>query len=400
MKVRYTYRCYPTQEQILQLAQVFGCCRYVYNWALNLRKNSYREGIKLSYIDTSVALTRLKQQSDHMWLNDVSCVPTQQALRQLQTAYKNFFEKRSGYPTYKKKRSKQSAEYTKSAFRWDVQNQNLILAKIGRLKIKWSRSFKSSPTTVTITKDPAGRYFVSLVLDETIKPLRKTRKCVGVDLGISRLATLSNGEHIPNPQYFRYYEKKLAQAQKVLSRRKVGSGRWKRQRLRVAKLHAKIVDSRKDYVHKATTALVQRFDVIVMEDLNLRGMVQNGNLSKSISDASMGMFKQYLSYKCNWYGKELRQIDRFYPSSKMCSDCGYIVEKLPLSIREWTCPNCKSKHDRDKNAARNILAAGHVASAHGGSRRRSKSALLQRMTRRSVNQPVEHKVCSSGIPFL
>lgn len=382
MKVRYRFRLYPTSEQEQILAQTFGACRYVYNWALRLRTDSYRDGITINYNASSAALTKLKKQSDHVWLNEISCVPTQQTLRHLQTAYKNFFEKRSGYPTFKKKHGKQTAEYTRSAFQWDVPTKTLTVSQLGRLKIRFSRSFVSSPTTVTITKSPTGRYFVTLVLDETKEKFTKTGQSVGIDLGINRLATLSDGTHIPNPKYLSRYERKLVRAQRILSKRKKGSGRYNRQKIKVARIHETISNKRLDHLHKFTTDLVRRFDVICVEDLNVRGMVRNHRLARSLSDASLGQVVALLSYKCDWYGKELKQVDRFFPSSKRCHVCGYILESLSLSVRAWTCPQCGTTHDRDENAAKNIeLAAGHAVSAREEFVRRKATLVAKRKTR-------------------
>lgn len=385
--MRFRFRCYPTSRQESELARTFGACRYVYNWALRLRTDSYRAGKTISYAASSAELTRLKRQADHSWLNEVSSVPLQQSLRHLQTAYRNFFDKRAGYPVFKKKHGPQAAEYTRSAFRWDAANRNLSLAKIGRLRIRWSRDFKSAPTTVTITKDCAGRYFVVLVLDETVGKLPRTGQAVGLDLGICRMATLSNGERIANPKYLSRRAKQLARAQRVLVRRKVGSKRREKQRLRVARIQAKIADCRSDHLHKITTALVRRFDVIVMEDLNLRGMIRNHCLARSLSDVSFGTIRSMLAYKCEWYGKTLKYVDRFFPSSKRCHVCGHILESLPLSVREWTCPECRSQHDRDENAAKNVLAAGHAVTARGGRGRRSAATAVKRSAHRTVNQP-------------
>lgn len=386
MKLRYKYRFYPTQLQEDVLARVFGSCRYVYNWALRLRTDSYREGRTINYNKSSAALTELKRQPEHAWLGEVSCVPTQQSLRHLQTAFRNFFDKRTAYPGFKSRRGKQSAEYTKSAFKWDANRRVLKVAQLGRLKIRWSRFFTSSPTTATITKDCAGRYFVTLVLDEPKVVWPKTGKAVGVDLGINRLATLSTGERIPNPRYLNKYQKRLARAQRVLARRKKGSNRWKRQRLRVARIHAKIADSRADALHKATTNLVRRFDVICLEDLNVRGMVRNHCLARALSDASLGDFRRMVEYKADWYGKEVKYIDRFFPSSKRCSACGYILDSLPLSVRRWTCPECGAEHDRDENASTNILEAGHASTAQGGHIRRGAASATSRNVRRAANQ--------------
>jgi len=388
VKLRYRFRFYPTNAQKKILARTFGACRYVYNWALRLRTDSYRDGKTINYNASSIALTKLKKHEDHAWLNEVSSVPTQNALRHLQAAFRNFFEKRSRYPAFKRKYDKQRAEYTGSAFKWDAVNRNLCLSGVGRLRVRWSRTFESNPTTVTVSKDRAGRYHATLVLDEKRANLPKTKKVVGVDLGVSRLATLSSGERIPNPRHLAKQTNKLARAQRILSRRVKGSGRWKRAKLRVAKIHAKIGDSRLDHMNKVTTDLVRRFDTICIEDLNVRGMVKNHAIARSLSDASLGMFGRLVEYKCGWYGKTLKKVDRFFPSSKQCSACGYVLEKLLLSVREWDCPECGTHHDRDENAAKNILAAGHAVTARGGRIRRSRASARKRYDRRSVNQPV------------
>jgi putative transposase len=359
----------------------------VYNWALRLRTDSYRGGKTINYNASSAALTELKRQEDHAWLTEISCVPPQQALRHLQTAFRNFFEKRSCYPSFKKKNGPQAAEYTRSGFKWDPENRNLHISGIGRLRVRWSRDFESYPTTATITKDQVGRYFVTLVLDEKRFKMPKTKQAVGIDLGINRLATLSNGERIPNPRHLAKRTEKLARAQRTLSRRVRGSGRWKRARLRMAKIHAEISDARLDYMHKVTTDLVRRFDTICIEDLNVRGMVKNHALARAISDASFGSFGTLLAYKCDWYDKTLKEVDRFFPSSKRCSECGYVLERLSLSVREWDCPECSTHHDRDENAAKNILAAGHAVTARGGSVRPVRASARKGTIRRSANQP-------------
>lgn len=376
VKVRYRFRLCPTAKQEYHLAQMFGCCRYVYNWALRLRADAYRDGTPLNYNATSSALTQLKKQPETIWLNEVSCVPTQQALRHLQTAFKNFYDKRTRYPQFKKKHGKQSAEYTRSAFKYEATTQTLTVSGLGRLKVRWSRRFQSAPTTITITKDGAGRYFVALCLDETFEPLPKTGVGVGVDLGINRLATLSNGQRISNPRYTATYQKQLAHEQRLLARQQKGSNRRDKQKRRVARLHAKIADCGEDTLHKFTTDLVHRFDLICIEDLNVKGMVKNHSLAKSLSDASFGAVRSMLEYKCARYGKTLVAIDRFFPSSKTCYACGWIVEQLPLSVREWTCQVCDTKHDRDLNAAQNIYAVGQTVNARGELVRHGETSVL------------------------
>lgn len=364
MKVRYTFRFYPNEAQEIALAKEFGCARYAYNFGLRWWTENFRAGEKPNYAKCSAAWT--KERNSLWWAKQSSCIPQQQALRHLKRAFTNFFEKRAKYPKFKKKNGKQTAEFTKSGFKFNSQNRTLTVSKVGKLKLRWSRDFQSSPTTVTITKRPSGKYFVTLCLDEPQKiPFPKTNASVGVDFGITRLATLSNGETIANPKHTAKYARKLAKAQRILSRRKKGSNRWKLQKQKVARIHEKIADSRQDVLHKFSLDLIKRFDDVCIENLHVRGMAGNKKLSKALSDCSFSMARAMLEYKANWYGKRVWVIDRFFPSSKTCSNCSYIVESLPLNIRNWTCPECNERHDRDINAAQNILAVGHTVAGRG-----------------------------------
>jgi putative transposase len=353
-----------------------------------MRKERYaEEKTSVSYGQTSAALTGWKKEAACVWLNEVSCVPLQQCLRHLQTAFRNFFEKRAAFPRFKSKHGKQGAEFTRSAFTWDGKHNNLRLAKIGHLRVRWSRQFRSEPSTVTITKNRAGQYFVTLCLDEQVDALPKTGKSVGIDLGINRLATLSNGERVVNPRFLAKKLTKLRRFQRGLSRKEKGRGRWHRQRVKVAKLHVQIANCRRDHLAKETTALVRRYDLLCMENLSVRDMMPNLKLSRGIADVGMSAFRQMLTYKCAWYGKELRFVDRFFPSSKRCSECHYLAETLPLEVRMWTCPNCTTVHDRDENAVRNILAEGHSVTARGGRVRPRATKVVHGSARRSVNPP-------------
>lgn len=364
MKQRWTFRCYPTPEQEQILAQTFGCARFVYNRFLAERTSAFARGERMNYNKSSAALTVLKKEPENAWLNDVSSVPVQQSLRHLQTAFKNFFDKRTGYPSFKRKDGKQSAEYTSSAFKFEVGNQRLLLAKMGPLKVKWSRHVPVDPTTVTVIRKPSGRYFVSMVVDVTPLALPETGQAVGIDFGISRLATLSTGERIANPKCSNRYQRQLKRQQQALARKVKGSNRYKRQKIRVARVHEKIANSRQDVAKKLAWSLVTRFDVICVEDLNLRGMVKNHNLARSLSDAGIGNAIRAIEAKAAMHGKTVVKIDRWFPSSKMCSACGMLQSKMPLSIRQWTC-DCGAVHDRDENAARNILAVGHTVTGRG-----------------------------------
>lgn len=366
MDQRWTYRCYPTPEQQQALSRTFGCCRYVYNWALAERSRAFKEGQRMSYADSDRAMTVLKRQPETAWLNEVSSVPLQQALRQLQTAFSNFFAKRTRYPSFRCKGQNDTAAYTLSAFKLDRKNRTLSFAKIGRMKVRWDRPVPSAPTTATIIRKPSGRWFVSLVVKVDVESLPMTGAEVGIDFGINRLATLSTGERVGNPRHLATRARRLAKAQRQLARKQKGSRRRLLAKRRVARIHEKIGNCRKDTAEKLAIDLVRRFDVIHLEDLNLRGMVKNHSLARSLSDVGIGMAVRTIERKAAMYGKTTVKVDRWFPSSKMCSCCGRIVDSMPLSIREWTCKACGSTHDRDDNAAKNILAAGQAVTARGG----------------------------------
>ena len=366
IKRAYRFRFYPTPEQELILARTFGCARFAYNHMLRLRTDAWMQRQeRVGYHETSAALTALKKAPEHAWLNEVSSVPVQQALRHLQTAFTNFFAKRARYPQYKRKDGPQSAEYTTSAFKWD--GETLKLAKMAApLDIRWSRQIPKAAkvTTVTVSKDAAGRYFVSLLCDDAVAAKPEASAKVGIDLGLTHFAILSTGEKVAAPNAFRKNEARLAKLQRRLAKKTKGSNRRNKAKLKVAKLHAKIADSRRDFLHKLSTRLINENQVIAVESLSVSNMQKNRCLSKSISDAGWSEFVRQLEYKAKWYGRELVGIDKWYPSSKRCSDCGYTMPKMPLNVRQWTCPECGSIHDRDVNAARNVLAAGLAVSAH------------------------------------
>lgn len=360
----YRFRFYPTPEQAQNLAQTFGCVRYVFNWGLENRSNAYHEeGKTLRYGDTSAMLTALKKTDDHTWLNDVSSVPTQQALRHLEKAYTNFFAGRARFPRFKAKHRKQSAEYTTSGYRLKdsgVKGEPLVyLAKQSApLKIKWSRPLPSAPKTITVTMDSAGRYFVSFRIKVDPKPLPENGKAVGLDMGLTHTVITSDGWKAHNPKYLKQDLAKLHRAQKALARKQKGSNNRKKAKRRVAKVHARIADRRDDYLHKLTTRLVRENQTICVETLAVKNMVKNRSVARSISDVGWGELLRQLEYKAEWYGRTLVKIDRWYPSSKRCSACGHVRGKLPLNVREWVCEECGVQHDRDINASKNILAAG------------------------------------------
>ena len=375
MNARYKYRFYPTDKQVNQLAHQFGCTRYVYNWALGMKSEAFREhGEKIGYAKTSKRLTSLKQEEDKTWLQDVSNVPLQQALRHLDKAYTAFFRGDTKYPRFKRKRHRQSATYTRNAFSTkdsDVEGQPFVsLAKQdGNLDIRWSRPLPSEPSSLTVIKEADGRYFISFVVEIEPDTLPKTNASVGIDLGLSDIVVTSDGWQSGNPRCLRKTQNDLAKAQRSLARKEKGSARWTKQRIKVARLHSKVSDQRRDFLHQLSTRLVRRYDVICTESLAVKNMVKNHCLARSISDAGWGELVRMLEYKAEWYGKSVVKIDRFFPSSKTCSNCGHVIESLPLNIRSWKCSSCMLEHHRDVNAAKNILAEGHSVIAHGGERR-------------------------------
>src|SRR6266571_2401474 len=366
-KRAYKYRIYPTDEQKHILARTFGCARFIYNWALRQKTDAfYQEQQRLSYKDLSEALTRLKQQEEYSWLAEVSSVPLQQALRHLDRAFLNFFEGRANYPTFKKKRHRQSATYTSNAFKWD--GTQLTLAKMTEpLHIRWSRPVPDGTilSSVTVTKDGADRYFVSLLIEEDIKQLEQVEASIGADLGLKEFVILSTGETVGNPKFFHKDEKKLAKAQRRHAKKQKGSKNRIKARQKVARIHARIADRRRDFLHQLSTRLIRENQSICVESLHVKNMVKNHCLAKAISDVGWSEFVSQLEYKAEWYGRTLVKIDKWYPSSKRCFDCGHILDSLALDERSWTCPECGVAHDRDINAAQNILAAGLAVTACG-----------------------------------
>ncbi|WP_327714545.1 transposase [Streptomyces sp. NBC_00490] len=398
VKRAFKYRFYPTGVQAAELSRTFGCVRLVYNKALEERTRAwYGEQRRISYVQSSAALTQWKKTEELAFLAEVSSVPLQQALRHLQTAFGNFFAQRAKYPRYKsRKKSRASAEYTRSAFTW--RDGQLTLAKMaGPLDIRWSRPLPegAQPSTVTVSRDAAGRWFVSLLCQDTIAPAPATTNAVGLDAGITSLVTLSTGEKVANPRHERRDRARLAKAQRELSRKAKGSANREKARRKVARVHARIADRRRDVLHKLSARLVRENQTVVIEDLSVRNLLKNGTLARAISDAAWTQLRSLLEYKCAWYGRELVVIDRFFPSSKLCGNCGTVRGKLPLNVREWTCA-CGAVHDRDINAARNILAAGLAASACGDGVRPQRES--SRTGQSSLKQ--EPQRATAGIPRL
>lgn len=346
------------------LNRTFGCVRYVWNWALETRTTAYRSGGAVTNAELSRMLTALKARPETAWLHEVSSVPLQQALRHQARAMTNFFEKRAQYPRFKSKRGRAAATFTGTSFKWD--GASLRLAKLSTpLRIRWSRPLPAEPSSVTVSRDRAGRWHVSCTVDDdTIHPLPTSTEVVGVDAGLHSLVTLSTGEKVTNPRHERQDREKLARAQRELARKQKGSNNREKQRRKVARIHARIADRRKDHLHKLTTRLVRENQTVVIEDLNVRGMVRNHSLARAISDAAWSELRRQLEYKTAWYGRELVVVDRFFPSSRLCSDCGHRAT-LTLSDREWACTECGTVHDRDVNAAKNLVAVGSTVKARG-----------------------------------
>ncbi|MFB6556656.1 RNA-guided endonuclease InsQ/TnpB family protein [Streptomyces sp. NPDC056405] len=376
VKRAFKYRFYPTGEQAAELSRTFGCVRKVYNLALAARTEAWARQERVNYNQTSAMLTAWKKTEELAFLNDVSSVPLQQCLRHLQTAFTHFFAKRAKYPRFKsRKKSRKSAEYTTSGFRF--RDGRLTLAKMTEpLDIVFSRPLpeRASPSTVTVSQDAAGRWFVSLLCeDPSVKPLSANGNAVGIDVGLHHLLTLSTGEKITNPRHERRDRARLALAQRRLAKKAEGDGANRRKaRQKVAKIYARIADRRRDGLHKLTTRLVRENQTLVIEDLTVRNMVKNHTLARAISDASWSEFRSMLEYKAAWYGREVIAVDRFFPSSRLCCHCGTLQDRMPLNVRTWTC-DCGTTHDRDVNAAKNLLAAGLAVSACGAGVRPQRS---------------------------
>lgn len=388
----YRFRFYPTPEQENLLRRTIGCCRLVYNKALAARTEAWtasRENI--SYAKTCTMLTGWKKTEELDFLKEVSSVPLQQSLRHLQSAFKNFFDGTADYPRFKKKSHGGSATFVRTAFTWD--GANLTLAKMDRpLDIHFSRPIPEGayPVNVTVSLDCAGRWHISILVEEHVKPLPQTEGKVGIDMGVESFATLSTGEKIDNPRLRGKNAKRLKKAQRNLARKQKGSNNHRKAALKVARLEAQTADRRKDFLHKLSTRIIRENQTVVLEDLHVQNMTRkakpkkdpdregrylpNGQsakrgLNRSITDTGWRMFRTMLEYKAQWYGRTLVVIDRWYPSSQLCSNCGKNTGKKPLNIRAWTCSHCHTTHDRDVCAAQNILAAGLAVTVCGDGRK-------------------------------
>ena len=369
MERGFKYRIYPNESQRDQIARTFGCCRFVYNRALDVKKTAYSEtGKSIATNDLIKMIPAWKRDPETSWLAQVDSMALQQSIRDLDRAYKNFFRRvreggKPGFPKFKSRRHARQSYRTNGGKVLD--RNHIALPKLGTVRAKVSRPLQGRFISVTVSLDAAGRYFATfLCIDVPSKDAPATDREVGIDLGVETLATLSDGTKIENPRHLKKYERKLAREQRRLSRRKGArkgekqSRRYLKQRKRVARIHANIADARTDALHKVTTMLADENQVLCMEDLNAKGMMKNHHLAKAVTDASFGEFARLLEYKCDERGRSLVKIGRFYPSSKTCSVCGHRLDALSLSVRSWDCPACGAHHDRDVNAARNILTEG------------------------------------------
>jgi putative transposase len=399
--VRTAYKCraYPDLEQASVLNRTFGCIRVVWNRTLAWRHaRYYDEQAQTNFTQANTYLTAMKADEELGWLNEVSSVPLQQAVRHQQTAFGSFFAGRARYPRYKSRTGRQAAEYTRSGFRY--RDGQLFLAKMGRpLEFVWSWPdvdvASIDPTTVTVSRDPCGRWYVSFAVDVPGPgQLPATGAVVGVDLGIKHFAVTSDGEKIPNPGRLARRERNLARYQRRMARCQKSSANRAKARTKVARAHRKVRASRQDFLHRTSTRLLRDHDVIVIENLAVKNMVRNRSLAKAISDCGWGTFRAMLEYKAAKAGRHLIVIDRWYPSSKTCSACGHLLAELSLKTRTWQCPSCGTRHDRDVNAAKNILAAGLAVTACGADVRHSGSSRVQS----AVKQ--EPRPVTAGIPVL
>ncbi len=369
MQLRCTFRLYPTPGQCAVLARAFGCSRVVFNDGLRARQDAHAAG--LPYISdgelSKRVITEAKKTPQRAWLGEVSAVVLQQALADLNTAYRNFFASLSGKrkgpkaapPRFRsRKDNRQVIRFTRNARFQVTAGGKLRLPKIGDVKVRWSRRLPSEPSSVTVIKDAAGRYFASFVVEAAGEPLPQTAAEIGIDLGLTHFAVLSDGRKIGNRRFLRRAERRLRKAQQALSRKAKGSNNRAKAVVKVARAHARVADARRDFAHQLSTRIVRENQAVMVEDLAVKGLART-RLAKSVHDAGWGQFTQMLTYKAARHGRTLVKVDRWFPSSKLCSACGAVAESMPLNVRSWACP-CGAVHDRDVNAAKNILAAGRA----------------------------------------
>ena len=388
MKIRKTfkYRIYPNKEQQDKLAVYFGNVRFVYNYFLSERKNQYEQfGKSDNYYAQQSKLTILKQQDDFSFLNKTACVSLQAALRNLENSYVRFFTKKSCFPKFHKKKSRQSFTSTQN-LKFKGDRICFVGFKEG-IKCKLHRPIDGKMKQLSVVKYPSGKYYVNISCEiEKEEPKCKPTNEIGIDLGIKDLLILSNGKKYQNHKFISKYEKQLAIAKKHLSRKEKDSNNYESQRIKVAKIQEKIANCREDLLHKITCELTKKYSDIFLEDLNVKGMQKNKHLSKSIADCSWGKLILMLEYKGNWYGCNVHQINRWYPSSKTCSNCNFTIDSMSLEIREWDCPVCHTHHDRDINAAINILKEGKRELSAGTVDYTDGESVRIRRSKKSTNQ--------------
>ena len=358
----YKYRLHPTKEQAEFFEKSFGCVRFVYNWALNQRIEAYqKDGTRISWVESCKQLTELKKQEETKWLCEVANQSLQQAIRHMDMAFTKFFREKKGFPKFKSKKSKQKSFSLVGHVLINFKTHRIRLPKIGEVKFGKNREFVGKIGTCTVSKTPTGKYYISIFVDDGKSMPEKApianETSVGIDVGIKDFAVLSNGQVYSNPKFYEKDEKRLKVLQRRLSRKQKGSNRRERARLAVAKQHEKIRNRRINFIHQVTSRIVRENQTVIIEDLNVEGMLKNHSLAKHIVSASWYEFFRQLQYKCDWQGKNLIRIGRFEPSSKMCL-CGYINKGLTLKDREWNCPQCGRHNDRDLLAAINIKRFG------------------------------------------
>ena len=364
MQIRYRYRIYPSPGQRQALARTFGCARVVYNDCLRLRDTCHAAGEKIS--DTEVqrrVVTLAKQTPERAWLGEVASVALVQACQDARRAYRNWFDslsgkrkgRKAGHPAFRRKHQRQSVRFTRNGF--SLHGERLYVAKVGDIKVEWSRDLPSVPSSVTVIREPDGRYYASFVVEREATPLPACDRDAGIDLGLASLAVISDGEVVPNPRFLRAKERKLARAQRALACKQKGSANRGKARHRVAVLHRKVRETRLDHAHKTALKLVRDNQAVYAEDLCVSGLART-RLAKSVHDAGWSQFLRLIEEKAAHYGREFRRVGRFQPTSQVCSACGVTDGPKPLNIRDWMCAACGTVHDRDVNAAKNVLALG------------------------------------------